>query len=296
MDDSRYVYIDDINIEPVLKSSSDEFVSKSCRLYPKQDSLSCRSTNENVIANGWEGYCLQKDPYNPEICLMWYPVDSISTFTNKDSGYQGKTPLYYCSKADGNFVLTEKRKPFYIKNDGGYTDNSCHNNACWYRCINTDHTYGECDMSLQKLTGLTATLSGGDEHFQAFLSDELKQYYDEYRVFVRTESNCGAIDEKKNRTFRLAIPKGVGLVHTKYGGKDWHAVNNVSDGDDFYSTPIQRGDEVTYTFKPLAGDGCAQSGNHKIKFVDGEAWYPYNGLTNSSEVREPTYWEFYEEI
>ncbi len=107
------VYYDDINIEPVLQTGPNTYVARECRLYPSDDSLTCTNKNNNVIANGWEGYCLQHDSANPNNCLMWYPVDQISSaVTVKPSlGYQGKYPLNYCTEANGNFNLVEKRVP-----------------------------------------------------------------------------------------------------------------------------------------------------------------------------------------
>jgi hypothetical protein len=107
----RYVYFDDIHIEPVLKAGPNEFIAKDCRLYPEIDSLSCSSVSDNVIKNGLEGYCLEKDPINSDVCLTWYPIDHISSsqLSSSVGGYQGKQPLYYCAEADGNFELLEKR-------------------------------------------------------------------------------------------------------------------------------------------------------------------------------------------
>ncbi len=107
-----YVYFDDINIEPVLQTSADSYISKDCRLYPSDDSISCLSANNNVIKDGLYGYCLQYDPLNPKVCLMWYPIDKISPITRNNQsvlGYSGKFPLYYCTEANGAFDLVEKR-------------------------------------------------------------------------------------------------------------------------------------------------------------------------------------------
>jgi len=108
---SGYVYFDDINIEPVLKTGDNTYVSKDCRLYPADDSLSCLSANNNVIKDGLYGYCLQYDPLNPGVCLMWYPVDQISPVVRNNQstlGYSGKFPLYYCSEVNGKFNLMKK--------------------------------------------------------------------------------------------------------------------------------------------------------------------------------------------
>ncbi|MDP3836510.1 MAG: hypothetical protein Q8Q67_00120 [bacterium] len=116
--EERYVYFDDINIEPVLKvspgssSSASQYIAKECRLYPTQDAAFCISKNSQVIRDGLYGYCLQHDPANKNVCLMWYPIDEISAgakSARSNLGYQGAFPLNYCVEADGNFTLVEKR-------------------------------------------------------------------------------------------------------------------------------------------------------------------------------------------
>jgi len=114
--ESGYVYFDDINIEPVLylgedELGNDEYATRECRLYPASDSLTCSSKNDNVVSDGLEGYCLEHDPNNPGVCLLWYPTDWISASANSRSalGYQGKFPLNYCTELDGNFNVVEKR-------------------------------------------------------------------------------------------------------------------------------------------------------------------------------------------
>jgi len=107
-----YVYFDDINIEPVLQTGPNSYVSKDCRLYPGEDSLSCLSANNNVIKDGLYGYCLQYDQINPNVCLMWYPIDRISSLSQSSQlnlGYVGKFPLNYCTEANGDFDVVEKR-------------------------------------------------------------------------------------------------------------------------------------------------------------------------------------------
>lgn len=110
--EERYVYFDDINIEPVLEVGGGKYIAKECRLYPSQDSVSCSSVNSKVIQDGWLGYCLEHDPANKNVCLLWYPVDKISASLKSGRssiGYQGAFPLNYCTEANGNFELVEKR-------------------------------------------------------------------------------------------------------------------------------------------------------------------------------------------
>jgi len=110
------VYFDDINIEPVLEVGSDstgkKYVARECRLYPTSDSLTCVNKNENVLSDGLEGYCLEHDPDNQGVCLIWYPVDKINAggLSKSSSGYQGLFPLNYCTEVNGNFELLKKIK------------------------------------------------------------------------------------------------------------------------------------------------------------------------------------------
>lgn len=110
----RAVYFDDINIEPVLEVAKvgiiPQYVARECRLYPTNDSLTCVNKNNNVLKDGWEGYCLEHDADNPNVCSLWYPVDKISAegSLQKSSGYQGIFPLNYCTEVNGNFDLVEK--------------------------------------------------------------------------------------------------------------------------------------------------------------------------------------------
>jgi hypothetical protein len=118
----RTVYFDDINIEPVLAVGNNQYIARECRLYPTNDSLTCVNKNNNVLKDGWEGYCLEHDPNNKNVCLMWYPVDKIAAEKplQSSAGYQGIFPLNYCTEANGNFDLVEKRKTFLIKSDSSY--------------------------------------------------------------------------------------------------------------------------------------------------------------------------------
>lgn len=119
---SQSVYFDDFNIEPVLEVGKNKYVSRECRLYPTNESLTCVNKNENVLSDGWEGYCLEHDPNNQDVCLLWYPVDKINSESlNKTSaGYQGIFPLNYCTEVNGNFELVEKRQPFLVDTYSGY--------------------------------------------------------------------------------------------------------------------------------------------------------------------------------
>ncbi|MFH0840631.1 MAG: hypothetical protein V1865_01420, partial [bacterium] len=100
------LYFDDIRIQPGLEVRDEgaefKYLHSDCRLYPKNDSLSCDYYDNNNIRNkGWEGYCLEKDPKNENVCLLWYPLDKVAS-----EAFEGGMALnfpgdiYYCIDAE----------------------------------------------------------------------------------------------------------------------------------------------------------------------------------------------------
>lgn len=116
LDEPGFVYFDNINIEPVLEIAGGQYATRDCRLYPTEDSLTCVNKNSNTISDGLEGYCLERDSFNPGVCLLWYPVDKISTAKTAQSalGYQGTYPLNYCTEVNGSFDIVEKRDAYFL--------------------------------------------------------------------------------------------------------------------------------------------------------------------------------------
>ena len=106
-------YFDNIALRPALESRKKEIVAgiddrnwyipQTCRLYPEEDSLSCRYIDDRGLTQkGIYGYCLEYDSYPgySDACLMWYPVDRVmGDWIEEDVGYSGRFPMYYCSKA-----------------------------------------------------------------------------------------------------------------------------------------------------------------------------------------------------
>jgi hypothetical protein len=105
-------WVDDVQVKPILQvNTNPNFVTPSCRLYPKENSPACDYTDENGVAfKGWRGYCLESDSQTGN-CLSWWPVDIIkgesSIFgTDKVVGYQDRAPLYYCAESTGSNLGT----------------------------------------------------------------------------------------------------------------------------------------------------------------------------------------------
>ena len=85
------------------------YLARSCRAYPREDSLACHYVDDDLLEfNGWQGYCIETDPTNPNRCLTWWPVDIISGESSvfgtiEQAGYQDRTSLYMCLEAEGNY-------------------------------------------------------------------------------------------------------------------------------------------------------------------------------------------------
>jgi len=133
----RTFYLDDISLKPVLEANLDPRclggdedgkacinnsdcaspgicyygtnIARSCRMYPKSDSLYCSYTDDKAVTyRGWYGYCIEKDPINPQYCLNWWPVDVIAGESNvfgaeEQLSYTGRVPLYMCMEVKGNY-------------------------------------------------------------------------------------------------------------------------------------------------------------------------------------------------
>lgn len=166
--EERYVYFDDVNIEPVLQVKEGEYVAKECRLYPSQDAVSCTSKNSQVVSDGLVGYCLQHDPANKNVCLVWYPVDEISSAAKSgrsNLGYQGVFPLNYCTEANGNFTLTKK----VVANVIHTSQDRSHNGDNGF----IDSDKDSCAVKVDSFN------CGDSENYQAFaINDKLKWNYE----------------------------------------------------------------------------------------------------------------------
>ena len=103
-----FILYDDIQLRPVLRVASSHLrrdAGPTCRMYPADDAAQCDAVNaQGELIKGWRGYCMERDPANPAVCIQWYPVDVIkdesNTFAKPENvGYQGGGPVYHCAVA-----------------------------------------------------------------------------------------------------------------------------------------------------------------------------------------------------
>ncbi|MEK7537592.1 MAG: fibronectin type III domain-containing protein, partial [Patescibacteria group bacterium] len=111
--------VDDVIVKPILQvNTNPNYITPSCRLYPKNDSPSCDYADPNgIVYKGWKGYCLERDSQTGT-CLSWWPVDIIkgesSIFgSEKTAGYQDRAPLFLCAESAGYPVNSGYSSGYY---------------------------------------------------------------------------------------------------------------------------------------------------------------------------------------
>lgn len=255
--DERYVYFDDVNIEPVLQVAddsytADNYVAKECRLYPSQDAISCTSKNSQVVSDGLVGYCLQHDQANKNVCLLWYPIDQISA-AGKSSrsalGYQGAFPLNYCTEANGNFSLVKKKLAYYRGvND---EERTCHDWDCFYP---------SSDSHCQDDEGFSCP-----QGYKLFSSQY--QYNDNHDDRCHKDFWCIPHDRHARRIYIDEISQDTSC--TWANNATWW-IDAISSYRMLVNTPGQ------YVNGTAVGGG--QCGYTRRVRVETEGWYVYDGL------------------
>lgn len=268
----NYVYFDDLNIEPVLKigSGENDYIAKECRLYPGNDSLTCLSRGENVISDGLYGYCLEHDKNNKNVCLLWYPSDSISAGINRNnklSGYKGIFPLNYCTEMNGNFNLLENRKTSFM---GCFTHPSGGKwNTCW---VNSSNSGGN---STYINSGTDAAYEVGDFAWACNVgdsgSDGTSILYDKDTDIFNL---CGSNDYWVFKR-QLGGQSATFCVPTFYNG--W-------PGGDIVGNYPYLGQENLLAEKPRSEEFSCSSATDSFSMSEG--WWPYNGMHNRGNIDE----------
>ena len=256
--DGQFVYFDDLNIEPVLEVAPNKYVSRECRLYPETSSLTC---NDSLARDGFEGYCLEHDLKNPAVCTMWYPVDHINSAKAgvSMSGYNGVSPLNYCTQVNGNFDLVEKRVA--IKVYDGESKRGCI--GCTAAKCGPDGTYfyfpENTSQAIINSYALTMTPSGQTYTAHAWGSTTKDPLggYDNDEVY-----NCNSND------YVLALNRN---RHCE-GGPN-HFETKVA------CVPINNANRLVKT--PSVNLDFQVGGGFQFKVPDTNGWYSYNGFPNA---------------
>lgn len=138
------VYFDKFDIRESLLArdgitAEDTYETKDCRLYPKDDALSCDYYEGGIRYKGWTGYCLEYDRYPgwANACLQWWSIPSSVDSVNSWCGDNKVGDDEDCEcppDADGNPVFS---CPSQLSLSGTAVSNE-------YYCENCMWTQGWC--------------------------------------------------------------------------------------------------------------------------------------------------------
>ena len=210
--DSAYTLrLDNVRIEPVLEVRPNEFIEKGCRIYPGSTAPECDFIEGGGgIRQGWKGFCLERDPKNPDVCLLWWPVDIVKGETNlfvqEDFvGYADRFPLYYCLESSGNQKIGKRL------GGGGYNVWANYQKNIYNDCrkeapYNLDYTFAHCSLAPKagewKATGAESEIYEYDierVHVKAVWNWG-NQYKPDF-VFTRKKVDNGATEEFNGLTY-----------------------------------------------------------------------------------------------
>jgi hypothetical protein len=174
------------------QQSGQSFTARSCRAYPSSSAKSCSYQDDTGKQfNGWQGYCLETDPKNPNTCLSWYPLDLLAGEHNAfgrqiASGYQDRSPLYMCAQSSGNYTSTTfshdfayesdfegleygYRRPIWTSLDGGVENGpNCDgsDNIEDAGCGRSNPPRGMCGCAENDSLNRTVTLDARDQYYK----------------------------------------------------------------------------------------------------------------------------------
>ena len=196
------VYIDDINVEPVLNMGSSSYAARECRLYPNSNSLTCKDQSDNnTVRQGLEGYCLERDRINSQTCLTWYPADRISSSVlgGTGLGYSGPTGLSYCTNINSNIHFAKKVTAKLVL---AYHDKSDKGHAAWIPNVNSNM----CSMSLYQ-DFYAHNVCGSRDYYKALVVNvhEKKKSNYEYVYCVPNDNTAHLPDDDPNKLFLFPV-------------------------------------------------------------------------------------------
>jgi len=242
------------------------------------------------VEQGWEGYCLEKDPLNENVCLLWYPIDAIvgSSADNLSSNFSGfpltgSTPLY-CAQMNANFDLVEYRDVFMvgmgIGKEKGTSDNYSYRYiATGSTCISSDY-YLVRNKRTDMDNGPCQDTFGTD--VGAYLLDDY--YYHDMSFCIPKKNSDTHLPIISISNGLMILGKDVKIQDLK-GGDNTRTItcgssNNPTGCDDcnnlsYYSSGTTVREEWRFYAKA----------NFQSGYNSGAGWYKYNGILSNSNAK-----------
>ena len=301
-------YFDDIKIRPTLNSAdlangNKWYTPQTCRLYPKEDSLSCEYYDDSGVRyKGWSGYCLEYDRYpgSPDTCLLWWSVpyqtgqgDRINEwcgdkFVNGEEececgngeeececgkGIGGTLGSTNCDTGTGK-NMTDQYKCVNCNWVGGWCGDNVIQSENGEHCDHNDYNAGASD-----------NLYGSQCWHNNNIATNIEFQHDDYNEYLSGDLGCYDSSSEKKCKFDISgcSDKLFNETHTRKdcadkGGVVW-ALKNADD---------TKGYEVTEQSGKIRADAKEQIGNNKIYFCRlsgancGAGWTQYYNWSTTS--------------
>lgn len=243
------VYFDKFDILEALQSRNgtsevDTYETKDCRLYPKDDALSCDYYEGGIRYKGWTGYCLEYDRYPgwSNACLQWWSIPSSVDSVNAWCGDNRVGDEEDCDCApDANgevYSCPSQNNP-----SGTSVDNE-------YYCENCMWTQGWC----------------GDNYIDRDVYNEQCDWNDSVNVSpVGSKPNTGVVSYG-GTNYKITCENLPYAAVTLGGNLSTYAGKLFTDGNlGCFSSAAGK----NYTANPLSADKCQLDTDYSIgSYVD----------------------------
>ncbi|MFH1233052.1 MAG: hypothetical protein V1649_00145 [Patescibacteria group bacterium] len=242
-------YFDSIDIKPVLKSQDDWYAPQSCRLYPKEDALSCDYEEDSGIRyKGWYGHCLEYDRYpgDPNVCLLWWSVPFTTDRVNEWCGDNHVNGQEDCEASSTQSIVGTSRNNQYGCFNCSWSNGWCGDNVIENIGVN----YEQCDWNeiapnTPNLNNLTCW--NNPDQLQEFAHDRsyvghADYYQNYYHDYLHGYLECNDSSRNNKCTVKISGANGCSdnlvvvankPVHTREdcraaGGVVWAEIGSVN--------------------------------------------------------------------
>lgn len=212
----------------------------------------CAYTKDETVFEGIYGFCVEKDPRSPYLCLNWLPVDEITGGWIGITGWNDniRDSTFYCS--EGSVLETRKVQ----------TEGKCYLED-WYETFFTGYD--------------PSRLGGSGVVYDTVLSESCGAVScpPGYKGSIK-ESSCGNWPQTGNRCTWTCTPDSSDYKFTDANGVKWYDYKERLDGDDnftkkhiMFCTDCGNGGKVIYDPEGKAGKVGKDDPKGWLRICDG---------------------------
>lgn len=217
------------------------------------DASECSYKKDNTLFEGIYGFCVEKDPRSPYLCLNWLPVDEITGGWIGVSGWvdEIRDQVYYCTEG----AALEYRRPA--------SESKCYQSDFWSLENMGNFFSSQASMVNIILDGFNALPIIGEitGDYQDVLNDQILDSISTHKscgqlvcpigyVASISDKKCGSFFQPGNRCTWRCTPRGEDYKFTDSEGINWYDYKVKVDKDGKFTKK-----HIMY---------CADCGNGKV--------------------------------